>query len=33
MRIDPLPLVALGAFFALIIIAGLVIGIVEQILK
>lgn len=30
---DPIPLVALGAFFALIIVIGLVIGIVEQILK
>jgi len=33
MRIDPLPLVALGAFFALIIVAGMVMGLVEQILK
>jgi hypothetical protein len=33
MKIDPLPLVALGAFFALVIVTGLVIGIIEQILK
>jgi hypothetical protein len=33
MRIDPLPLVVLGAFFALGIALGLVIGIIEQILK
>jgi len=33
MRIDPLPLVALGALFALAFVAGMVMGFVELILK
>jgi hypothetical protein len=33
MRIDPLPLVVLGAFFVIIIAFGMVTGIVEQIIK